>query len=720
MSSIPLVATLLSTILAVTLQETGQERDSTLPLADYFRHQVEEIESRPLQGIQTAADWMAIRSELQSQLREMLSLEPFPPRTPLKAEIRGRVDQPDFVIEKILYQSLPGLYVTANLYRPRQVEEPLPAILYVCGHGREERDGVIFGNKAHYQHHAEWYAANGYVCLVVDTLQLGEVPGLHHGTARKGRWWWQSAGYTPAGIETWNGIRAIDYLCSRVEVDPNRLGVTGRSGGGATSWWLGALDDRLTTVIPVAGITDLRDHLVQGGPTGAHPDGVITGHCDCMYMVNTYRWDFPTLAALVAPKALLVENSDLDPIFPEAGVRRIYQQLENVYQWYHAADRLDLVMGAGGHADTEELRHPSFAFMETWLKGNPTEVEAIDEPDRRVPMKELRVLDVGEILQDARNDQIDETFVPIAEVPPVPESIEDWKKLREKWMSELESKVFAGWPSDDDIVPLNIGYGEPKEFGSLRMRAIDYTTEPGVRLRGYLLSSTQGREVNRTFSVEVIDQDAWQQWEPWFDWVDNDSPPPADYDRINTSEDFHWNFDDATPPSVKNSILASCLVYNTSTLIIPTRGIGSNAWESGSEDTQIRRRFALLGQTLDGMRVWDLRRALAVGQELCGWLGEDPEFTLEGRGEATTIALWAAVFEPSVSYIRLIDLPQTVRTGPAFLNLERIMGYPQALSLLAPRMLMLKADPTHYRWTIEFRKKMRRAFDWTVEGQLPH
>ena len=178
---------------------------------------------------------------------------------------------------------------------------------------------VIYGCKAHYQHHAAWYAANGYVCFVVDTLQLGEVPGLHHGTYREGKWWWQSRGYTPAGVEVWNGIRAIDYLVTRPEVDPDRIGVTGRSGGGAMSWYLGAVDDRLAAVVPVAGITDLHDHLLEGGPTGAHPDGVIEGHCDCMYFVNTHRWDFATVAALVAPEALARREHRPRPDLPRSG-----------------------------------------------------------------------------------------------------------------------------------------------------------------------------------------------------------------------------------------------------------------------------------------------------------------------------------------------------------------------------------------------------------------
>src|SRR5438094_3835905 len=119
-------------------------------------------------------------------------------------------------------------------------------------------------------------------------------------------WLWLSLGYTPAGIECWDGIRGIDYLVSRKEVDPKRIGVTGRSGGGATSWWVAAADERVKCVIPVAGIADLEAHVVAGVAPRYRQGGVISGHCDCMYFANTYRVDYDVVLALCAPRALLL------------------------------------------------------------------------------------------------------------------------------------------------------------------------------------------------------------------------------------------------------------------------------------------------------------------------------------------------------------------------------------------------------------------------------
>src|SRR5437588_12937712 len=149
---------------------------------------------------------------------------------------------------------------------------------------------------------------------MLGTLQLGVIPGFHHGTYGirerqpvETRWWWHSAGYTPAGVECWNGVRAIDYLLSRDDVDPERIGVTGISGGGAATFWIAAADDRVKVAVPVSGMSDLESYV---------KNKVVNGHCDCMFLYNTYQWDWATIAALVAPRPMLVANSDNDSILP--------------------------------------------------------------------------------------------------------------------------------------------------------------------------------------------------------------------------------------------------------------------------------------------------------------------------------------------------------------------------------------------------------------------
>src|SRR6185369_5788589 len=178
-------------------------------------------------------------------------------------------------------------------------------------------------------------------------------------------------GYTPAGVEAWNGIRALDYLCTRPEVDTNRFGITGRSGGGAYSWTTAALDDRVKVAAPIAGITDLQNHVV---------DGVVEGHCDCMFLANTYRWDYPQLAAMVAPRPLLIGNSDKDSIFPLDGVVRLHAKVRHIYELYGAADKLGLTITEGPHKDTQELQVPALHWFNRFLKGEDPPIDTVARP----------------------------------------------------------------------------------------------------------------------------------------------------------------------------------------------------------------------------------------------------------------------------------------------------------------------------------------------------
>ena len=110
-------------------------------------------------------------------------------------------------------------------------------------------------------------------------------------------WHWLSLGYTPAGVEVWNAIRALDYLETRPEVDANRIGLTGISGGGAMTWYTAAVDERIAAAAPVCS-------TFTWGSQAEH--WVARGQCDCIYYLNSYRWDFPIVAALIAPRPLLI------------------------------------------------------------------------------------------------------------------------------------------------------------------------------------------------------------------------------------------------------------------------------------------------------------------------------------------------------------------------------------------------------------------------------
>ena len=133
--------------------------------AEYFRSEARTLAERSLAEVRTIEDWNKHKVTARQQLLEMLGLDPLPPKTDLKATVTGTLDHPDFTVEKLHFQSRPGLYVTANVYVPKKLSAPAPAILYVCGHAVVKTNGVSYGNKVGYQHWGAWFARNGYVCM---------------------------------------------------------------------------------------------------------------------------------------------------------------------------------------------------------------------------------------------------------------------------------------------------------------------------------------------------------------------------------------------------------------------------------------------------------------------------------------------------------------------------------------------------------------------------
>src|SRR5579863_5211293 len=355
----------------------GPEAPPGAEVHEYQAERARAIEKEFLQGVKTAADFERLRPRLRQEYLDMLGLWPLPEKTPLNPVVTGRLEEPGVTIEKLHFQSRPGLYVTADLYLPRPAQGPYPAVLYSCGHYNGGRDG----NKSACSDHGLWFASHGYVCLVYDTLQLGEIAAIHHGTYRYGRWWWQSAGYTPAGVECWNAIRGIDYLQSRPEVDPSRIGATGISGGGAATFWISAADERIRISAPVSGMSDLTWYVGDSG---------VDGHCDCMFLCNTYRWHWTQIAALVCPRPLLFVNSDDDKIFPLPADERIINRLKRLYSKFGESDQVGAIVSVGGHAYRNDIRRAIFEFFNRHLKGDCRRVEDADmglTPEGKVRIK---------------------------------------------------------------------------------------------------------------------------------------------------------------------------------------------------------------------------------------------------------------------------------------------------------------------------------------------
>ncbi len=637
------------------------DRPGDQMLAAYFRQEVEQIAAGCLSKVPTREEWPEWHKRHRQQLLEMLGLDPMPERTPLNAVLTGTEELEDIVVEKLHFQSLPRLYVTANLYRPKEVKEKLPAILYVCGHGAVRKGNISFGNKCAYSHYGVAFAKRGYVCLVIDTVQLGEIEGIHHGTYRYGMWWWNNRGYTPAGVEAWNSMRAIDYLQSRPEVDPARIGITGRSGGGAYSWWTAAIDDRIQAAVPVAGITDLEDHVL---------DGCVEGHCDCMYIVNTYRWDYPMVAALVAPRALLIGNTDNDDIFPEDGVRRLYEKVRKVYVALGAEDKFDLALFPGRHEDVPPLQEATLRWFDKHLKGEEQPVEvplAVKvEPER------LKVFE--QLPEDQSNTTIHESFVPKAE-PALPRSAQEWVAMSSKWEEILREKCFRGWPSQ--LPPLEPKLVVESETEGVRLAVWEFTSQPAIRLRIYILAPVAD-QLPKKIVVQILDESSWKKLVAaircGFESV---IVPEA---RVDATAEVP-----AADPEAWEQLIHRLGEENIWWVGFPPRGIGPTAWNPADRKrVQIERRFMLIGQTSDGMRVWDVVRAVGVLRSMPSLQGIP--LVLSGKAQAGVLGLYAAIFQPGVDAVELRDPPTCHREGPIILNVERYLDLPQTVALLTSRL----------------------------------
>jgi hypothetical protein len=640
-------------------------------LADYFRKETAAIASRCLEDVKTVDDWNNKKTEYRRELFEMLGLWPVPEKTELHAIVTGKIDSEEFTVEKLHFQSRPHLYVTANLYLPKGLTKPAPAILYVCGHSHMKKNGVSFGNKTGYQHHGEWFARNGYVCMIIDTVELGEIEGVHHGSYNLGMWWWQSRGYTPAGVEAWSGIRALDYLCTRPEVDPTRIGITGRSGGGAYSWYIAALDERVKVAAPVAGITDLQNHVV---------DGCVEGHCDCMYLDNTYRWDYPQVAALISPRPLLIGNSDKDTIFPLDGVYRLHEQVRRIYKLQGAEKNLGLLITEGPHKDTQDLQVPVFRWFNRFLKSEAAPIDKVAtsffEP------RQLRVFD--QLPTDQINTKIQETFVPGAAAPLIPHSQDEWNRQRDNWLAKLREKTFAGWPSENS--PAQVKEVLSVWRDGVKLRAFDMTTQHDVRLRLYVTEPT-GRHTRVILSV--MDEPEWEEW----------------LGKMRSS--FADGLRDEPSAAVKaggvDSIRKRMEDESAAIAWFAPRGVGMSRFTADVKKRNgVLRRFALLGQTLDGMRVWDVRQAVnTIGQPL----------SIEASGRFAGIALYAALFEPKVAELDLHDLPASHRNGPELLNVLQILDMPQALAIAASQARVRVDGGNATDW--EYPTAVARTLNWS-------
>jgi len=576
---------------------------------------------------------------------EMLGLAPMPERTPLMATVTGTLPRGDYVVEKLHFQSIPGAYVIGNIYRPAKVTGRLPAVLYLCGHSKGKVNPP-------YQANPRWFGQHGYVALVLDPIQLGESQGMHHGTYREGRWDWPSRGYTPAGTEVWNAMRALDYLETRPDVDKERMGVTGLSGGGVISWCLGAADERVKVVVPVCQSGSI-EHVVT--------DRATDGHCDCAFWINYYRWCWPDVGGLIAPRALLIASGSEDILWRPYGYRDVAHRIRQQYAALGAPEEFALVEDLTPHGYTPKLRQAIFTWFNQHLKGDPTPVTD-DVTDFVEPEQNLLVFG-GKLPQNDRMRQIDTLLVKRAEPPPVV-SKSQWAAYQEAALRRLRELTF---------------------------RYI--AAEPDPRLRD---CRADGSDKGTTFATSVFDtRDGLTLG------VKTARPREA-----------AWPFPTvafAVPPDARSTFTGGGasrpgVSAEFATAGVEVRNTGATSVGPGYLWT-LRRVYPLLGQTLPERQVADLLAGIAVVRRQPG-TGSVAVF---GQGDTAPLAIYAAILDPQITEVILAD-PPTTHTDPRtpeFLGILRVGDLPQNLALVYPRPITFVGTvPAAYEWTREVYKKL--------------
>ncbi|MHB8899493.1 MAG: alpha/beta hydrolase family protein [Thermoguttaceae bacterium] len=358
-----------------------------------------DAEFEKLQTAEQVADY-------QQRMRHFFleQLGGLPERTPLEPQITGREQRDGYRIEKILFQSQPRHYVTAILYLP-EGRPPFPAVLVPCGHSANGKARDL------YQRAPILIAKSGMAALCFDPLDQGE---RHQLLDADGKPVITSStmGHTMAGVgaillgrntatyRTWDGMRAIDYLCSRPEVDPKRIGCTGISGGGTMTSYLMALDERIGAAAPGCYLTSFRRLLETIGPQDA--EQAIFGQI-------AFGMDHADYVLMRAPKPTLMMTAT-DDYFDITGAWHSFRQAKRCYGYLGFPERADMVEVPGEHGFPAPMRIAAARWMRRWLlqiDDAVTETDfpvAKDEDLRCTPQGEVMLLDGARSVYDLNRE----------------------------------------------------------------------------------------------------------------------------------------------------------------------------------------------------------------------------------------------------------------------------------------------------------------------------
>ncbi|MDG2522114.1 acetylxylan esterase [Caulobacter segnis] len=339
-------------------------RDQLIRYIDGLADSQLKAREAELAAVDTSAKMDARKAKLRQTILDLIGGLPAE-RTPLKARMTGGYQADGYRVEKVVYESLPGYFVTANVYVPTAGKGPFPAVLITPGHSPDGKAGDRFGGNL---------AKAGILALIYDEIGMGE--RLQHydpelGESKVGRptgehsmAYWQTV---PVGDHVsryfiWDAMRGLDYLQARADVDGARLGALGCSGGGTVTAFLTALDERVKAAASACYVNTFRHVLAGPGPQEAEqsPPGFIAAGLDV-----------PDWVELAAPRPYAIVSTEAD-FFPFEGARTAYEEARRIWGLYGAQDRISWITGPGGHGNLAPVGDKIVGFFSRWLNNDTT------------------------------------------------------------------------------------------------------------------------------------------------------------------------------------------------------------------------------------------------------------------------------------------------------------------------------------------------------------
>lgn len=429
-----------------------------------------------LRSFSSAGDWQAHMQSVRENFRQ--SLGAFPERTPLNPKLVGVLERDGYVVEKLLIESQPGFPVTVNLYRPPEITEPLPAVLNPLGHWADGKAEMVV------QARGIGLARQGYVALVYDPIGQGErsqhwdfatntdpLPSSteQHAGACLPCW---LIGQTVINHMVWDGVRMLDYLEMRTDVDSSRIGCTGASGGGTFTMFLTAFDDRIKAAVPVCSTATYERMHLKGqigdpcqDPVGSYPDDM----------------DMADLLMSRAPLPMQITCTTYD-FFPLIGVRDVYTDVLDCYTALGVPERANLFEAPAHHDYNQPMRESMYAWFNRWLKDKPGPVT--EDPFAAEAPETLWCTPSGQVIHSEHT----ETVVSLNEkraaalAPAIPEldNRQDAERFRNEILQAVRSVLaYQPKPAAGDLKAVGA-----KTIGGLTVEEVYFESEVDLPVPG--------------------------------------------------------------------------------------------------------------------------------------------------------------------------------------------------------------------------------------------